>query len=297
MAAAGRVSYHRGMRRSPLVNAALLPGLLLLVGCPGKEEERMPGIELGPGTTGTGTSGGDTGGEGGEPSSSGGSGTGGAGGVVSGTGGRESDTMLDALLSTTNGFTFRGDGRIFNPAAVDVPLVVVADAPGGETVSATVEVGDELSLDGVLESEATWVLVESADANWYSTWQQVNTRDSEDEVLYAVTASDIEDLAAVAPVSLFPAMAQVVLRVENTLGDGIEADAQIAGVGAVVYSLYPGFDVSGPSDSYGYVALLNVPASEEASFIDVTVTTADDTRVVPVRVQGGAVTAVVVTME
>ncbi|GEM_PF-5475434 len=285
------------MRCSPLATVVLLPGLLLLAACPGQEEERPPGIELGPGTTHTGTSGGDNGGEGGEPSGTGGSSTGGAGGVASGTGGREPDTVLNALLSATDGFSFQRDGRIFDPASVSVSLFVVADAPGGRTVSATVEVGDDLSLAGVLESDATWVLVDSADADWYSTWQQVNTRDSEEEILYAVTASDIEDLAAVASATLYPAMAQVVVRVENGLGDGVEADAQIEGAGAVVYSLYPGFDVTGPSDSHGYVALLNVPASEEASSASLTVTTADDTRVVPVRVQGGAVTAVVVTVD
>lgn len=297
MAAAERVAYHIGMRRSPFFNAAFPLGILLLGGCPGPAEERPPGIELGSGNNGTGTVGGDGGGEGGELGSGGSPSTGGAGGAAIGTGGLEADTVLVAELHTTNKFTFRGDGLIFNAATVDVSLVVRADAPRGESVSKSFEVGDPMSLSGVLKSEATWVLVESEAAGWYSTWQQVNTRDSNPEILFTVTASDIDALAAVAGVELLPAMAQVVVRVENALHDGLVADAQIPGARAVVYSLYPGFDAIGPSDRYGYVALLNVPATDEASDIDLTVTTTDATRVVPIRVQGGAVTAVVVTME
>ncbi len=285
------------MRRFPVVSSALLLGTLLAGGCLSEEEERPPGIELGSGNTGTGTVGGDGGGEGGRIGTGGSPSTGGAAGAPSGTGGLEADTVLEATLSTTDGFTFRGDGRIFNVDSVNVPLVVVADAPGGKTVSASVEAGDEVSLNGVVESAATWVLVESEEANWYSTWQQVNTRDSAPEILFAVTSSDIGELAAVAGSTLLPAMAQVVVRVENALRDGVEADAQIEGASAVLYSLNPTFDTIVPSDRWGYVVLLNVPADEVASSVNLTVTAGGDTRVVPVRVQGGAVTAVVVTME
>ncbi len=285
------------MRRFPVVPVALLLGTLLAGGCLSEEEERPPGIELGSGNTGTGTVGGDGGSEGGQPGTGGSPSTGGAAGAPSGTGGLEADTVLDATLTTTAWFTFRGDGLIFNAAAVDVPLVVVADAPRDETVSARVEVGDDVRLNGVLESAATWVLVESEAANWYSTWQQVDTKDGDPEILFAVTSSDIDKLADLAGTTLLPAMAQVVVRVENALHDGVEAVAQIEGATAVLYSLNPTFDTTGPSDRWGYVALLNVPADEAASSVDLTVTAGGDTRVVPVRVQGGAVTAVVVTME
>jgi hypothetical protein len=286
---------------APIV--VVLAGSVGYLACTGGEKDRLPPAEVNSGATGTtlvgGDSGGEPAGEGGE-TATGGTGPGGGGASTAsggtGTGGLEADTVLDAELYTTNGFTFRRDGEIFNAVAAEVAFAVVADARRGETVSATIEAGESVNLDGVLKSNQTWVLVESASSNWYSTWQQVDTADSTLDLLFAVTVSDIERAAGNNGVTLDPDLAQIVLRVEDFLGDGAMAEAVTAGQGAAIYSRQTDFDVQGPSDAYGYVLLLNVPATETAASVSVDVTVDDVSVTVPVRVQSGAVSMVVVTM-
>ncbi|MBN2191438.1 MAG: hypothetical protein JW751_01370 [Polyangiaceae bacterium] len=267
---------------------------VLMVGCTGGEEDRLPRVEdYGSGTGGQSLARGGAWGQGGEP------GLGGLrGGGGEGTGGISSETTLHGNLFTTNGFLFRLAGQLFDFSAPAISFDVRADGMGNETVTQRTEAGGgDVEMPGVLESPTTWVLVSSQDEDWYSTWQAVDLTDSSSETLFALTGSDMVGVATDIGATLDPEAAQIILRVQDSRGVARAASAQATGVGDIAYSQTPRFDATGPSDQFGFVVLLNVPAVAEPGEIDLTVTPASGEVIrVPVRVEAGAVTVIRATV-
>jgi len=226
-----------------------------LTGCPPPEEsDHLPPAVI-RGTGGSTTTGGSFGSSGGSPE----------GGAVSGIGGGETTTTLEApFVHTILGFnteftTFVNQG----PAAGETQ--VRAPSRDGELAEATVPAQESVELSDVLQTEGLWVeVVPRGDNDTMGVFQQVDTTDNNEEELYVMPRSVMEDVMLLAGLTLDDEAAHVCVRAQDEDGYGRSGAAiQQAGGDAIVL-IYDGSGWSSAptqTEASGLACVVNLPVT------------------------------------